>query len=182
MKDDSKPEVLDPHREAEPPQPADSATETPSSPADTTDEVRRQCDEYRDLLVRTTAEFNNYRKRIEKERVEVAQAVGVDLITELLPLVDDLERALGVDATDDSARAYREGVELIHRQLLDLLRKRGVTPIETEGQNFDPNYHQAVSHEVSEGHRAGAVIGELRRGYMLGSRLLRPAMVRVAKA
>ena len=182
MKDDSQPEALDPHREAEPPQPADSAAETPSSPADTVDEVRRQCDEYRDLLMRTTAEFDNYRKRIERERAEVAQAVGIDLITELLPLVDDLERALAVDASDDAVRAYREGVELIHKQLLDLLSKRGVTPIEADGQDFDPNYHQAVSHEVSEDHREGMVIGELRRGYMLGGRLLRPAMVRVAKA
>ena len=132
--------------------------------------------------MRTTAEFNNYRKRIEKEREEAAQAVEVDLITELLPLVDDLDRTLSVNVTDDAVKAYRERVKLIRKQLLHLLHKRGVTPIETEDQNFNQNSHQAVSHEVSEDHLAGAVISELRRGYMLGRRLLRPAVVKVAKA
>ena len=97
-------------------------------------------------------------------------------------MVDDLERALRVKADDTTAAAYREGVELIHRQLLELLRKRGVTPIETTGRDFDPHVHQAVAHELSAEHREGEVIDEFRRGYMLGERLLRAAMVRVAKA
>ncbi len=77
--------------------------------------------------------------------------------------------------------AYRRGVELIHRQLVEVLRKRGVRPIEALGADFDPHYHQAVAHEPVEGHRDGEVIEEFRRGYMLGDRLLRPAMVKVAK-
>jgi len=87
-----------------------------------------------------------------------------------------------VDAGDDSTGAYRRGVELIHKQLLDVLAKRGVRPIEALGADFDPYYHQAVSHEAAEGRREGEVIEEFRRGYMLNDRLLRPAMVKVAKA
>jgi molecular chaperone GrpE len=141
-----------------------------------------QRDEYYDLLLRKTAEFDNYRKRVERERVALAAAAAADLLEELLPVVDNLERALEAQVDEAAmAAAYRDGVELIHRQMLDLLRKRGVTPIETAGQDFDPNLHQAIAHEESTAHRAGEIIGEVRRGYMLGSRLLRAAMVRVAK-
>ena len=107
---------------------------------------------------------------------------GADLIGELLPLLDDLERALAAEADSDAAVAYRTGVELIHKQLLDLLAKRGVSPIDTAGQQFDPHLHEAVVHEESADHAAGEIIGELRRGYVMGTRLLRATMVRVAKA
>jgi len=144
-------------------------------------ELQRQRDEYYDRLLRQTAEFDNYRKRIERERQQVTEAAAADLIAELLPLVDDLERALKSDAGEQSVDAYRRGVELIHKQLLDLLRKRGVRPIDSVGADFDPNYHQAVAHEHVDGRRDGEVTDEFRRGYMLGDRLLRPAMVKVAK-
>ena len=101
--------------------------------------------------------------------------------SELLLVVDDFDLALTVEAGEEAA-AYRKGVELIHAKLHDLLRKQGVRPIEALGADFDPNVHQAVMHESSPEHREGEVIGELRRGYMLGDRLLRPAMVKVAKA
>ena len=103
------------------------------------------------------------------------------MLKELLPIVDNLERALQAPAGSD-VDAYRKGVEMIQRQMVDLLRKRGVTPIEAVGAEFDPNYHQAVTYDVSPDHREGEVIEELQRGYMLGERLLRPAMVKVAKA
>lgn len=146
-------------------------------------DVQRQRDDYYDRLLRKTAEFDNYRKRTERERQSLADAAAADLISELLPLVDNLERALRAEPGTDQAgtEAYRRGVELIHRQLLDVLRKRGVRPIETEGADFDPYYHQAVAHEQVKGRREGEVIEEFRRGYMLGDRLLRPAMVKVAK-
>jgi molecular chaperone GrpE len=150
-------------------------------PADTPSDAERQRDEYYDLLLRKTAEFDNYRKRIDRERRAVAESAAADLLTELLPLVDDLERALSIDTTDETAQAYRRGVELIHRQLLDVLNKRGVRPLDTLGTDFDPNFHQAVSSEPADGRRDGEVIEEFRRGYMLGDRLLRPAMVKVAK-
>jgi molecular chaperone GrpE len=142
-------------------------------------DAERQRDEYHDLLLRTRAEFDNYRKRVERERQESTTAASADLLRDLLPLVDDLERALGADS---GAGGYRKGVELIHKQLLDLLARRGVHPIEAVGADFDPHVHQAVTHEHVEGRRDGEVVEELRRGYMLGDRLLRPAMVKVAKA
>jgi len=145
------------------------------------EEARRQRDEYYDLLLRKTAEFDNYRKRIERERQSTAQAAAADLIVELLPLIDDLERALRAETGAAGAQPYRHGVELIHRQLLETLKKRGVQPVEALGADFDPHYHQAVSYEPAPGHREGEVIEEFRRGYTLGDRLLRPAMVRVAK-
>lgn len=145
------------------------------------EELQRQRDEYYNLLLRTTAEFDNYRKRIERERQAQAEAAAADLITDLLPLLDDLERALQAEAGSEGADAYRRGVELIARQLSETLRKRGVRPIEAAGADFDPNYHEAVLYEPAAGHRDGEVIQEFRRGYMLGDRLLRPSMVKVAK-
>lgn len=145
-------------------------------------ELRRQRDEYYDRLLRKAAEFDNYRKRVDRERREFTETAAADLLAELLPLVDDLERALEVETGPDGSDAYRKGVELMYKQLLDLLRKRGVRPIEAVGADFDPQYHQAIVHEVTDQHRDGEVMAELRRGYLLGDRLLRPAMVKVAKA
>jgi molecular chaperone GrpE len=143
--------------------------------------LQRERDDYYDRLLRKTAEFDNYRRRVERERREQADQAVVDLLQDVLLIVDDFERALTVAAGED-ASAYRKGVELIHSKLQDLLRKRGVKPIEAIGRDFDPNVHQAVSHESSPNHREGEVIGEMRRGYTMGDRLLRPAMVKVAKA
>jgi molecular chaperone GrpE len=145
------------------------------------DELQRERDEYRDLLLRKTAEFDNYRKRIDRERQSMAEGAAADLLAELLPLVDDLERALATEVDASAVDAYRRGVELIHRQLLDLLRKRNVQPIAALGADFDPHFHEAVIYEPAEGRREGEVIEEFRRGYMLGDRLLRPSMVKVAK-
>lgn len=164
----------------------DSSTDAPepatSAPPDEWDQLRQERDEYQDLLLRKTAELDNYRKRTERERASVAQTAAVDLITDLLPLVDDLERALATDPESSTAASYRSGVELIHRALLDLLEKRGVEPIEAINTDFDPQYHEAVDMVASEQARDGEVIAELRRGYTLRGRLLRPSMVRVAKA
>src|SRR5262245_62983486 len=145
-------------------------------------ELQKQRDDYYDRLLRKTAEFDNYRKRTERERIQLSEAAAADLIEELLPLVDDMERALKADSGSESAESIRRGVELIYKRLFDTLRKRGVKPIDVLGQDFDPHFHQAVAYEPAEGRRHGEVIEEFRRGYMLGDRLLRPAMVKVAKA
>lgn len=155
--------------------------DTGPGPAVDVDEIQRQRDEYYDLLLRKTAEFENYRKRVDRDRASVSEAAAADLLLELLPLVDDLERALAADAGTEGTAAYRRGVELIHQQLLDVLRKRGVRPIEALGADFDPYYHQAVATEPAEGRREGEIVDEFRRGYLLGERLLRPSMVKVAK-
>ena len=162
--------------------PVESSTEPSAS--DAVAELQRERDDFHDRWLRKSAEFDNYRKRVDRERREHADQATTDLLQELLLVVDDFDRALTVDAAGDDAggEAYRKGVELIHTKLHDLLRKRGVRPIETLGADFDPNLHQAVIHESSPDHREGEVIGELRRGYLIGDRLLRPAMVKVAKA
>ena len=146
---------------------------------DPLEELRRERDALQDRLLRTAAEFDNYRKRMDRERRDLAEYAAGDAIKDLLPIIDNLERALQTPAQDDP---LRKGVELIHKQMLEMLRKRNVTPLEALGADFDPNVHEAVSHEESAEHREGEVMEELQRGYKVGDRLLRPAMVKVAKS
>jgi molecular chaperone GrpE len=159
---------------------AAGAADTPASmPDEALTALRAEKDALQDRLLRMAAEFDNYRKRIDRERREQSEAASESVLLELLPIVDDLERALQAPATGD-VEAYRAGVELILRGMHDVLRRRGVTPIDTTDADFDPRVHQAVSQEPSDRHRPGQVIAEFRRGYMLGERLLRAAMVKVA--
>lgn len=141
--------------------------------------LKTERDDLYDRLLRKTAEFDNYRRRVERERRDQADQSVTDLLLELLLVVDDFELARAVETADTS---YRKGVELIYAKLGDLLRRQGITPIDAIGKDFDPNLHQAVAHEESPGHRDGEVIAELRRGYRRNDRLLRPSMVKVAKA
>lgn len=149
--------------------------------ADAIAELQQEKAALHDRLLRLAAEFDNYRKRVDRDRRDQADAAMAGALHDLLPILDNLERALQAPASTDTD-SYRQGVELIHRQMLELLRTRGVTPIEAVGTDFDPEIHQAVAHEDSPEHREGEVLEELRRGYKLGDRLLRPAMVKVAKA
>jgi molecular chaperone GrpE len=143
--------------------------------------TQRERDEIYDRLLRLTAEFDNYRRRTDRERRELIDTAASDLVRDLLPIVDDFERALdapGWEAHD----AARQGVALIHRQFLEVLRRRGVEAFESIGQDFDPAWHEAVASEPADGRRDGEVVAELRRGYRMNGRLLRPAQVRVARA
>ena len=158
---------------------AESANGDPAASLDPLT-LKRERDDYYDRLLRQTAEFDNYRKRVERERRSQADSAVERLMLEVLTVADDFDRALTMNA-DESAVSYRKGVELIHAKLHDLLRKNGVRPVEALGTRFDPNVHQAVIHEESPDHQEGDVIGELRRGYTMGDRLLRPSMVKVAK-
>jgi len=159
----------------------DTAATEDATTADPAAQLRQERDDYYDRLLRKTAEFENYRKRVDRERREQADQIVVDLLQELLLVIDDFDRAVAADA-EASPGSYRKGVELIHAKLQELLKKHGVKPIDALGADFDPNLHQAVIHEPAPGHRDGEVVGELRKGYMIGDRLLRPAMVKVAKA
>jgi len=141
--------------------------------------LQREREELRDRLLRTAAEFDNYRKRVERERRELAEFAAADLIRDILPIIDDFDRALAAPVWSKEAPA-REGVELIHRRLLDTLRKRGVEPLEVVGEDFNPEWHESVGSEPAAGRRDGEVVAEVRRGYRLGGRLLRAALVRVA--
>jgi molecular chaperone GrpE len=160
----------------DPPLPGPAGTE-----AYPLDELRREKDALQDRLLRTAAEFDNYRKRVDRERRDLADHLKSDILAELLPILDNFERAL-LASSGSEAEPLRKGVELIYKQMVDFLRKRGVTPIEALGADFDPNFHQAVIHEASPAHREGEVIEELQRGYMVGEKLLRPSMVKVAKS
>ena len=147
---------------------------------DAAEALLQERNELQDRLLRTAAEFDNYRKRTDRERRELSDAVAADVIRDLIPVVDDLERALA--AATDADQALRSGVELIRRQLLDVMRRRGVEPFDSVGEQFDPAWHEALASEPAEGRADGEVTAEIRRGYRLGTRLLRPALVKVAKA
>jgi molecular chaperone GrpE len=143
--------------------------------------LQKERDDLYDRLLRKSAEFDNFRKRIERERKEFTEWAAADILGDLLAVMDDFDRALAAEAPPE-AQAYRTGVELIHRALGDLVRKRGVTVVPTVGTDFDPHLHQAVAYEAVDGAREGEVVEELRKGYLLGERLLRPSLVKVAKA
>lgn len=155
---------------------------SPAPPDLAVQKLQDERDRYYDLLLRKTAEFENYRKRIDRERREQADSATTGILLELVSIVDDFERALKAEGGGDQTDGYRRGVEIIHRKLLDLLRRRGVKPMDAIGADFDPHLHQAVAHDESPEHRHGEIIEEYQRGYMLGDKLLRPAMVKVAKA
>jgi molecular chaperone GrpE len=123
------------------------------------------------------AEFDNARRRAERERSEYLQFAAMDLVKDILPILDDFERALNVETTD---RNYAKGVELIYQRMADTLKKLGLEPIETAGQKFDPNLHQAVERVETEKAEDQTILGEFQRGYNFKGKLLRPAMVKVA--
>jgi molecular chaperone GrpE len=147
--------------------------------------LQKDRDDTYDRLLRMTAEFDNYRKRTDRERRDLSDFLTMDVVRDLLPAIDDLERALanpGPVATNPELERYHQGIILIHRQLIDQLRKRNVEPLEVVGLMFDPEWHEAVADEPADGRPDGQIVAELRRGYRIGNRLLRPAMVKVAKA
>jgi molecular chaperone GrpE len=133
--------------------------------------------ELQERLLRARAEFENARRRSENQRLEYLQFAAMDMVRDLLPVLDDFERALQVETTD---REYAKGVELIYQRMADTLKKLGLEPIETEGRVFDPNLHQAVERVETRDAEDQAILGEFQRGYNFKGKLLRPAMVRVA--
>ncbi len=141
------------------------------------DQLAAEKAELHDRMLRSRAEFDNFRRRAERERSEYLQFAGMETVREILPIVDDFERALKVETAD---RDYAKGVELIYQRMLDALKKMGLEPIETAGKMFDPNLHQAVERVQTEDAEDQAIVGEFQRGYNFKGKLLRPAMVKVA--
>ncbi len=140
--------------------------------------LKKERDEWKDKYLRSLADMENMRKRLDRERDEFTRFALASFLKELLLVIDDFERALvAKDETD--GRTFQEGVAMIHRRLMDLLRKQGVTPIESESKQFDPNIHQAVFTEEAEGMEEPEVAEYLAKGYWLHDRLLRPALVKV---
>jgi molecular chaperone GrpE len=139
----------------------------------------------RDKFARRQADFENFRKRVERERTETYNRAAADLVTKLLPVLDNLGRALATEASveateSDEFRHFLSGVDLIYKQLGGVLEALGVKPVSSVGEIFDPNVHEAVVTEETDEHEPDTVMQELVRGYRLGDKLLRPAMVKVA--
>jgi len=145
------------------------------------EETKAQTAEYLDGWQRARAEFANYKKRNEQERQELFKLANSTLIARLLPIFDDFERAFQTLPSNLLSLTWIDGVALIYRKLQAILGGEGLTLIDTEGQSFDPLLHEAVTYEESAEHQEGQIIGEVQRGYKLGDRVLRPALVRVAK-
>ena len=149
------------------------------SPAEQIQKLLSEKQELMDTLVRRQADFENYRKRVEKERNQDRHR-GVELLIErMLPVLDAFDRALAGQA-DSANSEYRKGFELIHRQIKDLLSKQGLVRMETAGKEFNPHFHHAVERVETSDYAEGVIIDELQPGYLFHDRVLRPAMVRVA--
>ncbi len=143
-------------------------------------QLERESAEWRDQYMRTLADMKNLRRRTDTERAELIRSAGAGLLLKLLPVVDDLERAVQ-SVTDDVANTpWYGGFRLIPQKLANLLETEGVTAIATVGEDFDPNRHEAVIYEPAEG-QDGKVTGELQRGYLLREKVLRPSMVKVGQ-
>jgi molecular chaperone GrpE len=143
------------------------------------EEAKTKAFEYKDGWMRSQAEFQNYRKRIERDNEMMYASMKGDIIKKVLPVLDDLERALQNRPSDSGA--WVSGIELIQKKLLAILESEGVKRIEAVGAAFDPNFHEAISHESIVGVQSGHVIAVVQNGYMLGERVIRPALVRVAQ-
>lgn len=157
------------------------AAETAESPlaalAADCDRLASEKAELEKLLLRRAAEFDNFRKRTEREAMERSEFAAMDAVKALLPLLDDFERAIKVETAD---KDYAKGVELIYQRFFDQLKKLGLEPIEAEGQIFDPNLHNAIDRLETTEVPDQTVVADLQRGYKFKGRLLRPSMVRVA--
>ena len=140
--------------------------------------AKEEAAKFRDNWHRAEADFQNYKRRTEQERDESRKFANVSVIINLLPVLDDFERAFGSLDSRLAGLSWFDGIYLIYRKLGQLLENSGVTPIQTEGQAFDPRFHEAVAHAEGE---EGKVISEVQRGYKLHDRVLRPAMVVVGK-
>jgi len=145
------------------------------------EKAKAQAAEYLDGWQRARAEFANYKKRNDQERQELFKLANTTLITRLLPIFDDFERAFQTLPRNLLSLTWIDGIALVYRRLQAILEAEGLTLMETEGQRFNPLVHEAVTYEESAEHQEGQIIGEVQKGYQLGDRVLRPALVRVAK-
>lgn len=146
------------------------------------EELKKDVASLKDQLLRKQAEFDNYRRRTEREKVEARHGGRNTVVIEMLAVLDNFERALESVSKGAEDDALRQGFELIYKQFRDTLTKLGVEPIEALGKPFDPHLHEAVTIEETDEHEANTVIAEFQKGYKLGDQLLRPAQVKVAAA
>jgi molecular chaperone GrpE len=141
------------------------------------DGLKVERDEVKELLLRRQAEFDNFRKRTERERSEYLQYAGMEMVKDLLPVLDDFERAL---KSDCGSPEYAKGVEMIYNRMYEALKKLGLEPVDAAGKPFDPHLHQAVERVETSDSEDNIVLGEFQRGYYFKGKLLRPSMVKVS--
>jgi molecular chaperone GrpE len=169
---------------------AEPAAEPASEPAATLEEfenlkeelneMRVKADEYLDGWQRARADFANYKKRVERDQAQVYQMAVGSIVKRYLDVLDDLERALNNRPASGEGASWAEGIELVYRKLLAILEAEGIKRMDADGQFFDPNLHEAISQENSSEHESGQIIEVIKQGYLLGERVIRPALVRVA--
>lgn len=145
------------------------------------DLLQQQSNEYLDGWQRERAEFANYKKRKDRESLQLRDNITGNITRKYLEILDDLERALQNRPEDSEGASWAEGIELVYRKFLAALESEGVVPMQVEGVQFDPNLHEAISQEPNEEFESGQVVEVLRSGYLLGERVLRPASVRIAQ-
>lgn len=171
-------EILDPDRDALALEPEEEIRRL----REALEAKTREVEEHRDRYLRAAAEFDNARKRAAREREEYTRYANESLLRELLPVLDNFERALQAARGEPAAAAVTAGVELIQRELLRVLEKFGVTSFTSVGQPFDPERHEAIARVPAQGRPEGTVADETARGYLLNGRVLRPAMVTVVSS
>ncbi|MGN7453547.1 nucleotide exchange factor GrpE [Paenibacillus pasadenensis] len=164
--------------EAEP-QAAEEAGQAPEEDARYA-ELARQAEEHQQRLLRVQADYDNFRRRTAKEKEELGQYASAKLLTQLLPIVDNFDRAIAAAAGGGDAESLAKGVDMIFRQLQGVLEQEGLKPMEAVGQPFNPEFHQAVMTVESDEHEEGIVVEELQKGFVLKDKVLRPAMVKVS--
>ena len=155
--------------------------DAPEEPKDPLEEARAEAGRMRDQLLRLAADFDNFKKRSRRELTDAVKLGREDILRELLPVFDNLERASAHAETATDTKALADGISMVLRQFLDTLGKLGIERVQSVGQPFDPAVHEAVQHLETTEHPPGVVAVELQAGYRMGERVLRPAMVVVAK-
>lgn len=144
------------------------------------DKLRAEAEEHKQRLLRTQADYDNFRRRTVKEKEELGKYASAKLITELLPVIDNFERALGLVNDSEEVASYAKGVEMIFRQLEGILKAEGLSAMESVGTPFNPEFHQAIMQVESDEYEEGTVVEEVQKGYILKDKVLRPAMVKVS--
>lgn len=166
----------------------EETTETEAAPEEKTEEAtekkeeseaEKQLAEMNAKYMRLMADFQNQKKRFEKEKADIYQFANEDIVKSLLEVVDNFDRAL--DASQDDGSKFREGMEMVFKQLMGALEKAGVSEIKALGEDFDPNFHNAVMMEETDEYESNKVSGVMQKGYTLNSRVIRPSMVKVAQ-
>jgi len=163
------------------PEPEQEELQDPEQLLEELEKARQEAKEYLDGWQRSRAELANFRKRVDRERQEQYNRIAGDILCRFLGVIDDFERALKDQPEDLDSTSWADGIKMIYKKLESILEAEGVEVIASEGEQFDPHFHEAISQEESDAHDEGEIIDVIQRGYRMGDRVIRPAIVRVAK-